>query len=107
VAILVVAPSAAAAGTPRKKKVVQPLVSNTIHVVVPHGQPVQIAFAADPGFGGAMSLTNAIQMAVANHPTVFGFPIRINTVNAAVWSTARHWPRRFATPTATRGSPAR
>jgi ABC-type branched-subunit amino acid transport system substrate-binding protein len=84
VAILVAATSSAGATTPRKKRVVPPLVSNTIHVVVPRGQPIQIVFAADPEFNGIESLANAIRMAVANHPAVLGFPIRINTVNAQV-----------------------
>ena len=74
--------SAAGANTPRKKKVVAPLVSNTVHVVVGRGQPIQIAFAADSGFNGAASLANAIKMALDNHPAVLGFPIRTNTVNA-------------------------
>jgi hypothetical protein len=81
-AVLAVTASAAGASTPRKKKVVPPLVSNTAHVVVPRGQPIQIAFASDSGFDGTASLTDAIRMAVANHPAVLGFPIRINTVNA-------------------------
>src|SRR5438067_9483736 len=81
-ALLAVTASVAGASAPRKKKVVPPLVSNTIHVVVPRGQPIQIAFAADSGVDAAASLANAIQMAVANHPAVLGFPIRINTVDA-------------------------
>jgi hypothetical protein len=80
--MLAVTASVAGANAPRKKRVVPPLVSNTIHVVVPHGQPIQIAFASDSGFDGTASLANAILMAVANHPAVLGFPIRINTVNA-------------------------
>lgn len=80
-AVLLVAAAAAAASTPGKKKIVPPLVSNTVHVVVPPGQPIQIAFATDFGFDGAASLSNAIRMAVANHPAVLGFPIRINVVN--------------------------
>src|SRR5262249_3827260 len=74
--------SVAGASTPRKKKVVPPPVSNTIHVVVPRGQPIQIAFAADSGFDGTASLADAIQMAVDNHGGVLGFPIRIDAVNA-------------------------
>jgi hypothetical protein len=80
-AILTVVAPAAEATTPKKKKVVPPLVSNTIHVVVPAGQPVQITFAGDSGYGGSSSLANAIRMAVANHPSVRGFPIRISTVD--------------------------
>jgi hypothetical protein len=57
-------------------------VSNTIHVVVPQGQPIEVAFALDSGFGGTPSLANAIQMAVDHHGGVLGFPIRINGVNA-------------------------
>src|SRR5262249_46525377 len=78
----VLAASVAGASTPRKKKVVPPPVSNTIHVVVPRGQPIQIAFAADSGFDGTASLADAIQMAVDNHGGVLGFPIRIDAVNA-------------------------
>jgi ABC-type branched-subunit amino acid transport system substrate-binding protein len=74
--------SVAGANTPRKKKVVPQPVSNTIHVVVPRGQPIQIAFAADSGFDGTPSLADAIQMAVDNHGGVLGFPIRFNAVNA-------------------------
>ena len=81
-ALLAVTASVAGASAPRKKKVVPPLVSNTIHVVVPRGQPIQIAFAADSRFDGTPSLAQAIQMAVDNHGGVLGFPIRINTVNA-------------------------
>jgi ABC-type branched-subunit amino acid transport system substrate-binding protein len=79
--------SAAGANTPRKKKVVPPLVSDTIHAVVPRGQPIQIAFAADSGFDGSASLANAIRMAVDGHPSVLGFPIRINIVNAPTCSS--------------------
>jgi ABC-type branched-subunit amino acid transport system substrate-binding protein len=80
--VAVSAASVAGARTPRKKKVVPQLVSNTIHVVVPRGQPIQIAFAADSGFDGTPSLADAIQMAVDNHGGVLGFPIRVNAVNA-------------------------
>jgi hypothetical protein len=57
-----------------------PLVSNATQVVVPRGQPIQIAFANDSGSGFATSLGNAVGMAVENHPVVDGFPIGINTV---------------------------
>ena len=60
----------------------RPLASNLLRVVVPRGQPVQIVLANDPGFAAAGSVTNAVQMAVAKQPTVRGFPIRINIVNA-------------------------
>jgi ABC-type branched-subunit amino acid transport system substrate-binding protein len=54
-------------------------------VVVPHGQPVQIAFADDltgsaSSFG--TSIANAIRMAVEAHPRVHGFPVQINVVDA-------------------------
>jgi len=80
-AILVAAVSTSGAATPRKKKVVPPLVSNATRVVVPRGQAIQIAFADDSGSGFATSLTNAIGMAVGNHPSVDGFPIRVNSVD--------------------------
>jgi ABC-type branched-subunit amino acid transport system substrate-binding protein len=57
-------------------------VSNTVHFVVPRGQPLEIAFASDSGFDGTPSLAHAIQMAVDNHGGVLGFPIRINAVDA-------------------------
>lgn len=55
-------------------------------VVVPPGQPVQIAFASDlSGFaaGLAPSLSNAVRMAIGFHPTIRGFPIQLNTYDAA------------------------
>jgi ABC-type branched-subunit amino acid transport system substrate-binding protein len=55
-------------------------------LVVPRGAPLQIAFAADlSGFATdfSASIGNAIRMAVAAHPTVRGFPIRIATFDAA------------------------
>jgi hypothetical protein len=67
------------ASTPASQ--VPPLVSDTNQVVVPRGQPIQIAFANDSGSGFATSLANAINMAVENHPTVDGFPIMVNTVD--------------------------
>jgi ABC-type branched-subunit amino acid transport system substrate-binding protein len=54
-------------------------------VVVPHGQPVQIALADDlTGFasGYAASVENAVRLAVVAHPDVHGFPIRLNVVDA-------------------------
>jgi len=52
--------------------------------VVPRGQPVQAAFAADlTGLtsGFATSLGNAVQMAVEAHPAIRGLPIQMNVVN--------------------------
>src|SRR5436305_2411248 len=51
-------------------------------LVVPHGQPLQIAFVNDLTGGAsafAPSLSNAVRMAVGFRPTVRGFRIRINT----------------------------
>jgi ABC-type branched-subunit amino acid transport system substrate-binding protein len=56
--------------------------SNAAEVVVPRGQPLQIAFVNDSGSGFSTSLANAVQMAVEGHPSVRGFPIEINPVNA-------------------------
>ena len=59
--------------------------SNSTQVVVPRGQPVQVAFAADLSgltSGFAASLGNAVQMAVDAHPAIRGFPIQINLVDA-------------------------
>jgi hypothetical protein len=58
-------------------------VSGSTDVVVPAGQPVQIAFTADtvadPGIAAfSISFRNAIGMAVALHPRIHGFRIRIN-----------------------------
>jgi hypothetical protein len=77
------APTAAStAATHPRKKSVRPIISNVIQVVVARGQPIQIALANDPGSGSAASITNAVQMAVDHHPTVRGFPIQINIINA-------------------------
>ncbi|HEX4745417.1 MAG TPA: hypothetical protein VFU99_00930 [Gaiellaceae bacterium] len=58
--------------------------SNATQVVVPRGQPVEIAFTAvpnDPIIADlSESIGNAIDMAVAEHPAIRGFPIRINEV---------------------------
>jgi ABC-type branched-subunit amino acid transport system substrate-binding protein len=59
--------------------------SQGTQVVVPRGEPVQIAFADDlsgsaSDFGA--SLANAVQMAVDAHPAIRGFPIEINPVDA-------------------------
>jgi ABC-type branched-subunit amino acid transport system substrate-binding protein len=61
--------------------------SNASHVVVPPGQPVQLAFTADTTQGSPFaeftaSAENAIQMAVERHPTIRGFPIRVNDVES-------------------------
>lgn len=53
--------------------------SSATTVVVPRGQPVQIAFVGSsdlPDF--TKSFRNAIQMAIGQHPTIRGFPIHIN-----------------------------
>ncbi len=51
-------------------------------LVVPRGQPVQFAFAADsaefPAFSAAFA--NAIRMAIERHPTIRGFPVQMNSV---------------------------
>jgi ABC-type branched-subunit amino acid transport system substrate-binding protein len=59
--------------------------TGTARVVVSHGQPVQIAFADDlTGFGAPFGpdAENAIRLAIVAHPTVHGFPIQLNVVNA-------------------------
>lgn len=59
--------------------------SDSTQVVVSRGQPVEVAFADDlTGFasGFAVSLANAVQMAVDAHPAIRGFPIQINLVDA-------------------------
>jgi len=60
-------------------------------VVVPHGQPLQIVLAADlTGFGAPFELNaqQAVQLAIVAHPSVHGFPIRLNVVNAPCGDTA-------------------
>lgn len=53
--------------------------STATTVVVPHGQPVQIAFVGSSDFPDfTQSFRNAIQMAVGQHPTIRGFSIKIN-----------------------------
>ncbi len=51
-------------------------------VVIPHGQPVQIAFTADttdfPDF--SQSFENAVRMAIEQRPRLKGFPIQLNVV---------------------------
>jgi len=54
-------------------------------VVVPRGQPVQIAFAGDTtSFGAPFDLNalQAVRLAIVAHPTVHGFPIHVNVVDA-------------------------
>jgi ABC-type branched-subunit amino acid transport system substrate-binding protein len=59
--------------------------SNSTEVVVPRGQPVEVALADDltgsASFLG-VGVANAVQMAVDAHPDIRGFPIQINFVNA-------------------------
>ena len=48
-------------------------------VVVPKGQPVQIAFVGSSDLPDyTQDFRNAIQMAIAQHPTIRGFPIKLN-----------------------------
>lgn len=75
--------TAAAGATRQPRRPVPHPTSSASLVVVPRGQPLQIAFAAalnlpdfEPG------IANAIRMAVEAHPTVRGFPIQINVVSA-------------------------
>jgi ABC-type branched-subunit amino acid transport system substrate-binding protein len=58
--------------------------SDSTQVVVHRGGSVQIVFAPDltgPTFSFAPSIANAVQMAVAAHSAIRGFPVRINVVN--------------------------
>jgi ABC-type branched-subunit amino acid transport system substrate-binding protein len=58
--------------------------TSSTQLVVPHGQPVQVALATDlSGLTSAFaaSLENAVQMAVEAHPAIRGFPIEIDLVN--------------------------
>jgi ABC-type branched-subunit amino acid transport system substrate-binding protein len=60
-------------------------------VVVPRGQPVQMALAVDlSGFASEFgpSIVNAVRMAVEVQKSVRGFPIRINVVDAPCSETA-------------------
>lgn len=66
-------------------------VSSATQVVVPRGQPLQIALANDRTGGAAAYATgiaNAVQMAVDAHPNIRGFPIQINETNAACGDAA-------------------
>jgi len=59
-------------------------------VVVPHGQPVQIAFAGDTTSFGApfeVDALQAVRLAIVAHPTVDGFPIHVNVVDAPCGDT--------------------
>ena len=74
-ALLVCISAASAAGSHRLA---------TGSVVVPHGQPVQIALADD--FTGTVaafgpSVENAVRLAVVGHPDVHGFSIQLNVVD--------------------------
>jgi ABC-type branched-subunit amino acid transport system substrate-binding protein len=67
-------PAAAAADT-----------SHVTEVVVPRGQPVQIAFADDLTGAASVfgaSIAKAVQIAVEAQPAIRGFPIQINLVDA-------------------------
>src|SRR6266568_828264 len=82
-ALTVVLP--ASANRVHKKHAHIRMTSNSTQVVVPRGHPVEVAFAADlTGLtsGFAVSLGNAVQMAVDARPAIRGFPIQINTVDA-------------------------
>lgn len=60
--------------------------TTTAPLVVPRGQPLQIALANDlTGFASAFApiVSNAVRMAIAAQPTVRGFPISLNTYDAA------------------------
>jgi ABC-type branched-subunit amino acid transport system substrate-binding protein len=51
-------------------------------VVVPHGQPIQIAFVGSTDFPDyTQSFRNAVQMAIEQNPAIKGFPIQINDSN--------------------------
>jgi hypothetical protein len=59
----------------------------TSTVVVPGGQPVQIAFTADTTEGPffaelTASIEDAIQMAIEQHPMIRGFPVQVNDVES-------------------------
>src|SRR5262249_51570147 len=61
-------------------------------VMVPKGQPVQVAFTEDtteaPIFTDfSASARNAVQMAIENHPTIKGFPIQVNEVQTTCLAT--------------------
>lgn len=61
--------------------------STATTVVVPHGQPIQIAFVGSSDFPDfTQSFRNAIQMAIQQNPTIKGFPIQINESDPACFS---------------------
>lgn len=51
-------------------------------VLVPRGQPLQLAFTASESDLGdiSTSIQNAVQMALDAHPTVHGFPVQLNVI---------------------------
>jgi ABC-type branched-subunit amino acid transport system substrate-binding protein len=51
-------------------------------VLIPRGQPLQLAFTASESELGdiSTSIQNAVQMAIDAHPTVHGFPVRLNVI---------------------------
>jgi ABC-type branched-subunit amino acid transport system substrate-binding protein len=56
-------------------------------VVVPRGQPVQIAFVGSSDFPDfTQAFRNAIQLAIESHPMIRGFPIQINEFDPACFS---------------------
>ncbi|HEV8103169.1 MAG TPA: hypothetical protein VGP69_05480 [Gaiellaceae bacterium] len=62
-------------------------VGPTTAVVVPHGLPVQIAFAGSSDFPDfTQDFRNGIQMAIEQHPMIKGFPITINESDPACFS---------------------
>jgi ABC-type branched-subunit amino acid transport system substrate-binding protein len=68
-------------------RAVAPEGSSATQIVVPRGQKVEVAYTAganDPIVGGLnRSIANAIDMAVAGHPSVRGFPIQVNDVESS------------------------
>jgi ABC-type branched-subunit amino acid transport system substrate-binding protein len=61
--------------------------STATTVVVPHGQPIQIAFVGSSDFPDfTQSFRNAIQMAIQQDPTIKGFPIQINESDPVCFS---------------------
>jgi ABC-type branched-subunit amino acid transport system substrate-binding protein len=56
-------------------------------VVVPRGQPVQIAFVGSSDFPDfTQAFRSAIQMAIEQHPMIRGYPIQINESDPACFS---------------------
>jgi len=63
--------------------------TDSAQVVVHRGRPVQITFAEPVGDADyPTSLANAIHMAVAAHPRVRGFRVRVNVANAPCGDTS-------------------